>query len=419
VSDHFTSRRQVLGALGAAGVAGVAGCGGLLEGDSTAPTPTEDGDRAETGDLQRLWITDNRTEYPQNHHEMGVTHVDGEPLVGVPRSENPDTEGCGLAAVGPGGEQRWQHRLPAAACDPHAVGDVGVGTLDGEAVFLVSTIQGSTVGYSAATGAVRFEADLVETIPYGAPVLTPPGPDGSRRVVVVDNNGNLVVAYPDGSIAWKHAVDGVVYPSPVVRDVDGDGVVEIVVATDVEDGWVIALDIDGSVRWRETFGTGGREIHPLDQGDRCDVAISTWEGVVAVLDGTDGTVRWSEEYANRGILGETAGNHLYASEGDGIVHAIDPADGSVEWTVDSIETDAPANAPVVGQVGPDSPLVAALGYDGTLALIDAETGTLDGQYSFDQSTYTSPLLVDLTDDDSDEILIMFGDSRVGAYSIPG
>lgn len=415
VSDSNPGRREVLAALGTASGAFLAGCSGLLE-----TSDTEDGGSSGTaGGLTRLWTAGTPTEYGTNHHRMGVVQVDGEPVVGVPRSESPDVQGCGLLAVDGDGGRLWRQDLPAEACDPHSVGDVAVGQLDDEPVFLVATIQNDVVAYDVTTGERRFSAELVGTVPFGAPVISPPLADGSRRIVVLDNSGNLVVAHTDGSRAWTREVDGVAYPSPVVRDVDGDGSVEVVVTTDIESGWVIALGIDGELRWRTAFESGGRELTSVERGEGRDLVLSTWEGEVAVVDGDGGEIRWSEPLADRGILGHSDGDQLYAGEGDGVVHAIDPGDGTVEWTVDSLASDAPANAPVLASDGPGGrPVVASLSYDGTLGLIDAERGRVVVEEGFGEETYTQPLVTDLTGDGRDDLLIMFGDARVEAYSLP-
>jgi outer membrane protein assembly factor BamB len=426
VSERRPARRQVLTALGTAGGAFLAGCTSLLDtgdsggGDSDGDeSEREESAGGESNGLERLWSAGTPTEYGTNHHRMGVVRVDGEPVVGVPRSERPDVPGCGLLAVDGDGEKRWSRDLPAEACDPHSVGDVAAGTIDGEQVFLVATIQKEVVAYSAGTGEPRFEADLIESVPYGAPVVSPELADGSRRIVVVDNSGNLVVARPDGSRAWTRAVDGVVYPAPVVRDVDGDGSVEVVVTTDIKSGWVLAFGIDGEPRWRTEFETGGRELSSIDREEGRDIVLSTWDGNVAAVDGASGDVRWSEPLADRGLLGDSDSERLYATEGNGVVHAVNPEDGSVTWTVDSVATDAPANGPVVGTNGPEGqPVVASLSYDGTLGLIDPDRGNAELEHSLGTEAYTRPLLTDLTGDGSDDMLVMFGDASVEAYTLP-
>jgi outer membrane protein assembly factor BamB len=416
VTDGDHSRRQILAGLGTAGSVGLAGCSvlGGLQGSETVDTDDTD----DSAGVERLWRADPSTEYAQNHHKLGTTRVNGAPVVGVPLSEYPDTVGCGLVGLGNGGEVRWREQLPKSVCDPHSIGDVGTGRVDGEQAFVVSTIEGDTVAYSAATGDRLFTADLIETIPYSQPVLTPPLSDGERRVVVVDNSANVVVAQLDGAVDWTHDAGSVAYPAPVVADVDGDGDHEIVVSTDDAKGWVVALGLDGTVRWETGFESGGRGLVGLEREQGYDIAVSTWKGQVAAIDGTDGAVRWQGEYARRGILGEYDENHLYTTEGDGVVHAIDRSDGSLAWTVESLSSTAPANAPVVG-TNPleDGPAVGTVTYDGTLGLIDAETGTVELEHQFGSDVFSSPVLVDLTDDGRQDVVVMFGNGRTEAFAL--
>jgi outer membrane protein assembly factor BamB len=390
-------------------MAGLAGCSAL----GGPATPTSDGPGVE-----RIWRASISTEYAQNHHKLGHTAVDGEPVVGVPLSEYPDTVGCGLVGLGSNGEVRWRDELPAGVCDPHSIGDVGTGTVDGQPVFVVSTIEGDTVAYHAGTGDRLFEADLIETIPYSRPALTPPLSDGDRRVVVLDNSAHLVVGRLDGTVDWRYDADGITYPAPVVADVNGDGTPEIVLTTDTASGWVLALSLDGSVLWETEFESGGRGLVGLERDDGYDIAVSTWQGEVAALDGATGDVRWTGTYAERGILGEYDQDHLYTAEGDGVVHAIDRADGSLAWTTESLSSSAPANAPAVGSTALDGePAVGALTYDGTLGLLDPETGRVELERQFGPDTFSSPLFVDLTGDDQQDVVVMFGNGRTEAFGL--
>jgi outer membrane protein assembly factor BamB len=409
--DH--SRREILAGLGTAGAVGLAGCS-VLGGTERVATDGTD----ESAGVERLWRADTSTEYAQNHHKLGTTQVDGEHVVGVPLSEYPDTVGCGLVGLGSGGEIRWREQLPKSVCDPHSIGDVGTGTIDGEQVFVVSTIEGESVAYHAGSGDRLFEADLIETIPYSEPVLTPPLSDGDRRIVVLDNSAYLVVGRLDGTVDWRHDADGVTYPAPVVADVNGDGVPEIVVAVDQASGWVVAFSMDGSVLWETEFESGGRGLIALEREHGYDIAVSTWDGQVAAIDGTDGEIRWQGEYARRGILGEYDEEHLYTTEGDGVVHAIDRSDGSLAWTTSSLSSTAPANAPVVGESALDGgPAVGTLTYDGTLGLLDPATGRIELEHQFGSETFTSPLLVDVTGDDRQDVVVMFGDGRTEAFAL--
>jgi len=320
--------------------------------------------------------------------------------------------------VGSGGEVRWRDKLPADVCDPHSIGDVGTGVVDGEPVFVVSTIEGETVAYHAGTGDRLFEADLIETIPYSRPALTPPLSDGDRRVVVLDNSAHLAVGRLDGTVDWRYDAGGIAYPAPVVADINGDGAPEIVVTLDQASGWVVALSLDGSVLWETEFESGGRGLIGLEREEGYDVAVSTWQGKVAALDGASGDVRWQGPYARRGILGEYDQTHLYTAEGDGVVHAIDRADGSLAWTTESLSSSAPANAPVVGtNVLDGGPGVGTLTYDGTLGILDPETGTVEVERQFGPDTFSSPLFVDLTGNGRQEVVVMFGNGRTEAFGL--
>lgn len=413
VTVSAPTRRQILATLGAVGSAGLAGCTGGQAPQDSDTEPTDEQPAAD--DLQRLWETETRTEYEQNHHKIGVTETGDGTVIGIPLSELPETAGCGLVALDTEGAVRWEQMLPKAVCDPHSIGDVATGVIEETPVLLVATIEGETIAYEAASGEQLFAANLIETIPYSGPALVPEGPEGETRVVVMDNTANVVSARLDGTVDWTHDAGGVGYPAPVVEDVDGDGEMEIVIATDEADGWVTALALDGSVLWETRFESGGRGLVELPQGDRSDVAVSTWKGEVAAIDGRNGDIRWRGMYATRGLLGDYDQDHLYSTEGDGVVNAIDRSDGTLAWSTDSLPSSNPANAPSVGE---NDDVVAALTYDGAFGILDPDNGTVELGHKLDAESFSSPQLLDLTGNGHDDAVVLFGDGHVEGFRLP-
>ncbi|MCO4762462.1 MAG: VCBS repeat-containing protein [Myxococcales bacterium] len=106
--------------------------------------------------------------------------------------------------------------------------------------------------------------------------------DGIPALLFTSSRGRLyAVNAKDGSVRWAMNFGGTV-GMPIVADVDGDGKVEIVVAT--PDGYLEALDGNqlGSVGWvRENDGKGPAltEDADIDEQERSDELHANWQAL--------------------------------------------------------------------------------------------------------------------------------------------
>ncbi|MFN8019397.1 MAG: FG-GAP-like repeat-containing protein [Acidimicrobiales bacterium] len=110
---------------------------------------------------------------------------------------------------------------------------------------------------------------------------------------------------------WPVSVDGRVMASPAVGDIDGDGQLEVSVASD--GGWVYAFDASGARKWRACNGTtasqcatgystkAGTAIADVDADGQQEV-ISTLDKDIRVYDGATGRVEDSYRMANPATL---------------------------------------------------------------------------------------------------------------------
>lgn len=404
-SSVSVSRRRLLRTSAIVGAGGLAGClGTATDTDST---------------LQTAWVTETQTEYEQNHHEPTVVELDSEWVVGVPRNDVLDGDGCGVVALDGTGSVRWQdtHGLK---CGPHSVGDMTAADVDGDgrAELLVATKTQGALAYDPLTGDRVVEKPLIETVPYGAPAVA--GGEEGPLLAVADNTGTLHVAPPDGGSRWQHTLDSIVYPSPLFEDVTGDGRPDLFVAGGNRPGVVVAFDIDGQIRWEETVPDGIRTWGLRDTAERAHILLSTWQGSVVSIDAVTGEILWETTAARKGEIGGFGGETVFASAHSGVVTAMDPTDGSKLWRQTGIDADGPAMAPAIGPVtGNDTQDVVFFGHDGTVALLDADTGDIRHEQTVDGRLFTSPQIVDLTAKEGEEILALYGDSRVVVFSYTG
>ncbi len=110
----------------------------------------------------------------------------------------------------------------------------------------------------------------------------------------------------DGSRLWSRALPGLAEPSRAVSvDLEGDGRREIVIGD--QQGELVCLNSDGSIRWRFTLASGSsdadayiRGLDDLPLGDgRMAVAAATYAGDLVVLDANGSPLWQSSDTAAR------------------------------------------------------------------------------------------------------------------------
>lgn len=398
-------RRTLLKHIGTAGTLSLTGC---LETDQ-ADLP---------GSLSVVWMSDTATEYGDNHHAMATTTADGQLVIGVPLNDLDDSETCGVVALDATGDVRWRQTLPPEHCTPHAIGDLGVGDLTGDdsPEFLAATETRDVFAYDAATGEETFQQELLKSIGYNAPVVEDLTGDGERELVVGDFKGNITVVRADESVVWTHELDGTVYVTPIVADFTGDGSNELAVNYGRRPGEVICFNGDGETVWRTALEQVSQTWSLVQRDAGPALAAATGDSI-ALLNGTSGEQQWTASVGEHVAVGESDSNHVYATAGDGAVHALDLDDGAARWTQQVTDEDVRMPAPALGSItGDGAANVVAAAYDGTVAVLDAETGELFGRRQLDTALYTQPVTADVTGNGSDDILVLYGGGRVAALS---
>lgn len=407
-SDPGTAQVLLVVAVVAVAVGGVAGI--VLWTSADGPP----------GELTREWVTDTPTEYDGNHHDIAVATVDGEPVVGVPRSDFDDSERCGIVAVDGGGEVAWRHPFPPEHCTPHAVGDVTVGSLTpgGDPGFYAATEQETVLGFDAATGAQTFEHETT-SLGFSAPVVADLAGDDRRELAVVDFSGLVQVVRPDGTTVWSSDVGRSALVDPVAADVTGDGSTELVVGSRPEGsrgGSITVFDATGTRLWNvslERPATGIANLSGPDHETR--LVVSTRDGAVLGVDDT-GERTWVRSFEDLVTVGATTGETAYLSTDHGSVHALDVGDGSTRWSRSVAGDGRQLSPPVLGDVvGDGSGEIAVAASDGTVAVVDRD-GEVLAREATGEPVHVAPAFADVTGDGRREVLVLYGDARVAAYS---
>ncbi len=117
------------------------------------------------------------------------------------------------------------------------------------------------------------------------------------RVVAVSGNARSEPSAPVGwgaaALQWRFAQDGWLIGSPLLADLDGDGLREVVVGS--YSGELFALSSGGELLWRISAGAGKTILSsPLFlDGDEPRIVFASNEALLAVS--TDGRILWKRE----------------------------------------------------------------------------------------------------------------------------
>jgi Domain of unknown function (DUF4214)/FG-GAP-like repeat len=257
---------------------------------------------------------------------------------------------------------------------------------------------------------------LKDTI-WSSPAIGDVDGDGANDVVVgADCEGNANGTQPcgtvgggfvwafnrDGSEKWRYFLKGqVVWSSPALADLNGDGAQDVVVGSGGYWGEpagrvVTALNgRTGGVLW--TAGTPARVVGSPSLADVTgdgipDVFVVTYGGYLMAFNGVNGAQLWAACITDSGSCGNTnigtkTGVALADIDGDGRIEAVtqgeqklrvyDAASGALEVAARSSypgTLNAPANTPTIAQVGGQALIVQPVRGDNELVITVWRTG---------------------------------------------
>lgn len=378
------------------------------------------------GTLEELWVSDTPRDNERNHHPVGVgpnAAVVVAPVAEVPGSNvDLDPEDCSLVRLDPAdGSVEWRVTVPPERCFSHALTQPAIADIDGDGALevVVASTENAVTVYEAADGTARWHVDQ-PTYGYGRPTVAELLPAAGREVVASDIRGNLVAAHANGTVAWRAALGGTlwervnVYEAPVVADVTGDGRRDVLVGT--TNGPAV-LDADGRIQW---YRNGTARYLTAATGDEATTVFTSGYDRIRTYDGASGETRWVRELSNTriGELASVDGDRLiYAGVYGGDVAALDAATGETAWTTQVAATESTVSPPVTADVtGDGRPEVIAVADDGTVAVLDAASGSERAAYERTVPVWTAPTPADLTGDGSAELLVVYGDGRVVALT---
>lgn len=302
------TRRRTIAALGAAVTAtSLAGCtaGGCTSGD--------------IGPVRGRW--------PMDGGDPG--HTGHAPGAAGPRSGT-SVGWCFEAPID--GSARSVHAPAVARGKPSTLGGGDLASDGNGAVFVATTVRSTPVSRNhylhtldAASGEEHHRIPL-RGEPNGSPAVTDDAIVVSQRS---DAERSQVAAFDrgDGAHRWSHEVDGRVTAPPTVAD-------DLIYVADWSGG-IVALDLEGAVRWQRTIERG--ETHasfwgPPAAGDgTLYLAMGDVQSGLWALDASDGSEQWTLPHVDLRSDPVLAGGRLLAL-GDSSLLAFDPRDGTLDWS---------------------------------------------------------------------------------------
>lgn|GEM_PF-1128783 len=153
----------------------------------------------------------------------------------------------------------------------------------------------------------------------------PPAVAGGR-VFVGDRDGNLYcLDAATGLPRWEFDAGSEITATPAVS--------EEMVFVGTGSGVVLAVGVDGRVRWRRELGDAV-SASVLPTGDR--VYAASRDRFLYALDRENGTVVWKHEMQGPLEVAPTVGEgHVFVPCGDGLLYALKERDGELDWCFDS------------------------------------------------------------------------------------
>jgi len=299
-------------------------------------------------------------------------------------------------------------------------------------MFVLSSLHGNSQ-----VPQIKWHFD-VKAPSYGQAAYGDIDNDGKPEIVFSTymNDGEIyALNAEDGSLLWHYKTGDCNDAAPVIYDVDGDGNLEVILASSCITKTYCFDGATGAVKWETP--TGGTDSPPsigdIDNDGKPEILHGEFNGSVICINGEDGSIAWEKvidadasiqtSAAILDVDGDgqldfvvaswsyTGSNHIWAFRGD----------NQQQIWVSSLPTDVIYHGASFGDIDGDGKPELALGcYDDTVRVLNAEDGSLKWKFGMGDYNYVGAPVV-MADVDNDDLyeLIAVGWYKMKAISSTG
>ncbi|MCP4644320.1 MAG: PQQ-like beta-propeller repeat protein, partial [bacterium] len=327
------------------------------------------------------------------------------------------------------GNIRWDYRMVDQGLDgiqatPSAVDYDGDGKRE---VFFVTS--GGTLGCLDHQGSLIWRAVTGDKTDYSGPVLADIDSDGHIEIVFGSDSGT-VYCYDDAGLEkWHHQGDGQVRGIPAVALHPPSGTMRVYVTFGGGDS--ACLSSEGDVVWSQhepaarNERRSGPAVGDLDGDGALEVVLATEDGHVVVRNAFSGEERWRFKLQHK--IDQTHSFALADFDGSGRLdvvcgdgtglggpgHVYRLRDGKALWTADV--GGGVVQGPSVGDVDGDGKLEALVCSRSKRLICLSDDGQEQWSFSTDAGSLTTPALGDV--DADGEVEIVFGSKDRHLYCL--
>jgi len=211
--------------------------------------------------------------------------------------------------------------------------------------------------------------------------------DGRLEVIVGSHDGSIYALQWNGSLLWRHAASDVVDYFSTVVDVDGDGALELVYATDggVDTRIHAISTLDGTEEWNTNLYPTGATYAPIAIADVDGNGVRTLfvgasDRYLYAFYGNNGTLRWryplpGSAWGYAGVVADLTGDaapEVLYTVGTGEFYLL-TKDGAPAWPSPASPT--PRTTQVTGSI-------ADIDRDGALDIVAGDNGMNGNMFAF-------------------------------------
>lgn len=213
-------------------------------------------------------------------------------------------DSCIYVLNGNNGTLQWKYNAKsgmAEGCNDVAILLYDVDNDDTLDVVVPSSCNPKTFCFNGKNGSIKWQTNTAGS--DSPPTIGDLNGDGKQEILHGGFDGKILcINAEDGSIAWSHMVfsNSWVQTAPTLVDLDGNGALDIVVAT-----WAFNPDtsrmyayrgIDRSLMWSVPMSKmtyHGTAVGDVDNDGKPELFIGDYNGMVYCINGENGTIAWT------------------------------------------------------------------------------------------------------------------------------